>query len=235
MARYCFSDLHGNYNLWKQIQNYLKNDDKAFCLGDCCDRGPDGVKIMQEVLLDKRITYLKGNHEIDLIDTFTSETPLSAAEIERLKYNGVEPTIDAFNKLSPQEQLNLITELDKLPICITIANEQGKILFLSHAGCNLQYYKQLSSQTNIAPLLWDRKHIHSTHWGKQPGDENIYIIHGHTPVQLVGQNKYRTSNVLFYCDKHKIDLDLGTPTTNKAAILNLDTFEVTYFYDIDLS
>ena len=51
MATYAFSDLHGEYKLFKQIQEYIQKDDVVYCLGDCCDRGPDGIKIIQEVLL----------------------------------------------------------------------------------------------------------------------------------------------------------------------------------------
>ena len=32
-----------------------------------CDRGPDGIKMMQEILKDKRIIYLKGNPRRNVI------------------------------------------------------------------------------------------------------------------------------------------------------------------------
>ena len=47
---YAFSDIHGNYNLFRQIKNFIKENDVVFCLGDCCDRGLDGIKIIQEIL-----------------------------------------------------------------------------------------------------------------------------------------------------------------------------------------
>lgn len=34
------ADLHGQYNLYKQIKNFLKEDDKVYFLGDATDRGP---------------------------------------------------------------------------------------------------------------------------------------------------------------------------------------------------
>ena len=30
MARYVFSDLHAQTNLWEQIKNYIKEDDELF-------------------------------------------------------------------------------------------------------------------------------------------------------------------------------------------------------------
>ena len=57
---YAFSDLHGNLDLWKHIQNFLDDSDTAFCLGDCCDRGLYGIKIMQDILNDSRIINNNG-------------------------------------------------------------------------------------------------------------------------------------------------------------------------------
>ena len=42
MSVYAFSDLHGNGILWDKIKSFLGEDDKAYFLGDACDRGPDG-------------------------------------------------------------------------------------------------------------------------------------------------------------------------------------------------
>ena len=36
-------------------------------------------------------------------------------------------------------------------------------------------------------------------------------------------------DVLFYCNGHKIDIDLCTIVSNRIALLDLDTFEVKYF------
>lgn len=60
---YCFTDLHGCYDLWRQIKNYCDETDTLYFLGDAIDRGPDGVVLMEELLKDKRVIYLKGNHE----------------------------------------------------------------------------------------------------------------------------------------------------------------------------
>ena len=63
MAIYCFSDLHGRYELWEQIKNYIKPEDIVYCLGDCIDRGYRGYEILKEVLEHPQITFLLGNHE----------------------------------------------------------------------------------------------------------------------------------------------------------------------------
>ena len=58
MSVYAFSDLHGNGILWDKIKSFLGEDDKAYFLGDACDRGPDGWRILKEILADERIVFL---------------------------------------------------------------------------------------------------------------------------------------------------------------------------------
>ena len=60
---YAFTDIHGQYDLWEQIRDYCQPDDNLYFLGDACDRGPAGIKIIKELLTDPRVIYLKGNHE----------------------------------------------------------------------------------------------------------------------------------------------------------------------------
>ena len=45
MRLFIFSDLHGNKTLFNKMKEYMDNcGDEYFCycLGDVCDRGPDG-------------------------------------------------------------------------------------------------------------------------------------------------------------------------------------------------
>ena len=92
MSTYCFSDVHGQYILWEQIQKYLKEDDVCYVLGDCIDRGLDGYQILKEVLEDKRYIFLLGNHEDMMLRYFKTESPYD----KRLWFlNGGEPTYNA--------------------------------------------------------------------------------------------------------------------------------------------
>ena len=90
--------------------------------------------------------------------------------------------------------------------------------------------------------------------------DRTYLVHGHTPMQfLVFQYGYKDVPpitkelidikykwlygndeesktafdpfVLRYCNGHKFDIDLCTIVHNKAALLDLDTFEVIYFQE----
>jgi hypothetical protein len=93
---------------------------------------------------------------------------------------------------------------------------------------------------DLNPYLWDRRHFHR----KWVIDENTYLVHGHTGVKYlrhqlnIANEFYRKPlldeeaiEVTEYSDGHKIDIDLTSFYSNKAALFNLDTLEVEkYFY-----
>ena len=67
MSVYAVSDLHGMFNLYKQIKNFLKPEDKVYCLGDCGDRGPAPWETIHAIASDSQFIYIKGNHEDMLV------------------------------------------------------------------------------------------------------------------------------------------------------------------------
>lgn len=222
MATYAFSDLHGEYKLFKQIQEYIQKDDVVYCLGDCCDRGPDGIKIIQEVLKDKRFIYLLGNHEAMLIDNVaTLPENLTNADIHILKETEGLKSYNDFYDLKEKEREELLKELKNLPLKTLYINKDNKKIFLSHCGCNPNKIFDIDDKT----FLWDRKHLTTSKW---VWDRDLYIVHGHTPTTLMPNKNDR---VYFYCNKHKIDIDTGATFGGTAALLNLDTFDIIYFVD----
>lgn len=62
-----FGDLHGDYESFSKVKNYLNKNNLIIFLGDYADRGNYGVEILEELsnLLNNydNIIALKGNHE----------------------------------------------------------------------------------------------------------------------------------------------------------------------------
>lgn len=225
MKTIAFSDLHGNYELWTAIKNYYNDNDTLIFLGDACDRGPDGIKIMQEMFKDKRVIYLLGNHEQMLLDYYAQGIEKSLIQDKELiKYNGCENTLLEFQKLTEQEQRVLIDNLtNQTKISYIYINKEKKNIFLSHAGTDIGKINAATEKT----LIWDRQHI------KLDTPFNVkykywYVVHGHTPVQTILQDK-TIVEILRYYNKHKINIDLGTPSSNMVAALDLDTLQAKYF------
>ena len=231
MSVYVFSDLHGNYSLWEQIRDFMGPDDRAYCLGDCADRGPDGLRIMEEVYNDPRITYIRGNHEDMMLNAI--RRPDSYSEELRLwMWNGGEPTLLAW--LDEIDNTKWIRRIMDMPIYAQYINTSGNIIWMCHAGFGGGNHPE---DMETRDLIWDRTHIYEVKWY---GAENEFIVHGHTPIQyLVSEMNERdrffdnnpeedweyTPEAIYYCEDHKIDIDLGTYMSNQAILMDLDTAE----------
>lgn len=227
MSVVCFSDLHGNYNLWSQIKNYYKENDTLIFLGDAIDRGPDGIKILKEMIKDKRIKFILGNHEqmlLDYIEYGIKNALISDREV--IKNNGSYLTLLDYLELSIKEQFDIVDYLkNKIYLYYIYINKEKKNFFLSHAGLSVE---NLNNFDNVN-LLWNRDHIKQDKiWNNKY--KHWYIIHGHTPIQLINPDKV-VPEIYRYYNNHKIDIDICTTISKNAAVLDLDTLQVRYFQE----
>ena len=218
---YACSDLHGEYKLWEKIKNFCDNDDQIFFLGDAADRGPDGIKIMQELLNDPRVTYLMGNHE----DIFTGYALqwIKKQKLDNFSYwkrQGGYPTMNEFFNLKRNEQIELYKSIIELPHFVIVPNHNGDIINLSHAGFTPNQEPRFKDEFDEQYFfIWNRSHFDQEWTGK----DNEYIVHGHTPNRGIMEK---------YCGGHKFNIDTGAFATGITCLLDLDTFTPTYFtYD----
>ena len=234
MATYCASDWHGQIKLAEQIMKYLQPNDKLYFLGDAGDRGNHGYEIIEMLLDDPRVIYLKGNHEDMLVDSMSWGYSERGRENCYLWFsNGGESTWQGINRLPENEQAALVNSLRGLPERLDITNARGQNIILTHAGLDPDMNEKKYLSMGIKkPYIWNRHHDKYTWYG----DENTYVIHGHTPVPLLFNDDYNPfvpnqapPEVNFYCENHKIDIDLGSFFTGRAALFNIDTFESIYF------
>lgn len=232
---YAVSDLHGQYNLWRQIIESLDETDTLYVLGDCSDRGPDGWKIIKEALVDKRVIYIRGNHDQMMLDAWRYEW--CGEDLYLWMINGGQSTYDALI-CDPDHEIYL-KELARTKLYHCYESNNGKIIHLSHAGFTLMENDEIPNKDD---LLWDRGHCEdSCDWWLET-NPNDYIVHGHTPVRsnifkkllYTFADKYEindTATVIRYAHGHKICIDAGSFACNKIAILDLDTFEERIFYE----
>lgn len=230
---YAFTDIHGQYKLWEKIKKHCAEDDVIYFLGDAVDRGPDGIKIMLELLADPRVIYLKGNHEDMMVEVCRDIIKELPSDLHWWLENGGYST---YESLAPdlysnnENLLAFLDKIDKLPTCALYQNRNGENIYLSHSGAyspifEEKFSKWVKEASFDHKYLWDRSHINRKTWSeKYP---NAYIVHGHSPVQLF----FKKEEPHEYCEGHKIDLDLGTYNTKQIALLDLDTFDCTIFDD----
>ena len=193
MSTYCMSDVHGCYEPYRKAMDYLKSDDKLYFLGDCCDRGNDGVKIFNELTSDPRVTFLLGNHEQMMMDAI----PHCIRGLNERDYisddsyecniwfsNGGTKTAQAFYNMTIQEIHDIRAKIKTMPTKVEYQSPAGHNVILEHAG-----YSPFITPHRTHDPVWDRKHFHDEwygNWGDRDVDPaKVYLVHGHTPVQYL--------------------------------------------------
>ena len=225
---YAVADLHGQYNLWRQVIEYLDDSDTLYILGDCGDRGPDGWKIIKEALKDPRVIYIRGNHDQFLIDSWQADWRLDGLWY----YNGGYETFEAAS--ADQWADEYVGMLSRTQYYAKYENTNGQTIHLSHAGFTLM-------QDDATPLkddlLWDRYHIgdQCSWWPIE--NPNDYVVHGHTfcasrsAFAFIDTKLNKSKTVGRYCHGHKICIDGRCFLNHRIALLDLDTLTETVFYD----
>ena len=226
---FCISDIHGMYNLWRQVIDSLDETDTLYMLGDAADRGPDGWKIIKEALTDKRVIYIRGNHDQMLLDAWRYDW--ASDDYYMWMYNGGYETFDAL--IQDEKYETYLIQLARTKLYHCYENKNGQKIHLSHAGFTLMENDEIP---NSEDLLWDRDHIddHCDWWSEE--NPNDYVVHGHTPTRsstfknlLYGApEEYKlneSATVIRYAHGHKIGIDAGAFSTNKCALLDLDTLQ----------
>ena len=229
---YAFTDLHGMYPLWEQIRDYCDETDKLIFLGDACDRGDEGLKIIKELLQDKRVIYIKGNHENFLEDIGVEVMEGHYSNIPLWKMNGGFQTLQDFEKLDEMSQLWYIRKMKDLATIVEYTNKKGQKILLSHAG----FTPTLEPLENeVEDYYWDRQHFWSDWWPPEEEYKETYIVHGHTPCYYLIKTLHNTLqkyeqergiNPVYYCHGHKIDLDTASFDTGCAVLFDLDELKV---------
>lgn len=238
MAVYTAADWHGCSWIWEKVKEILQPNDKLYFLGDSIDRGPDGWKLLNELLEDPRVIYLKGNHEDMMVETLNYvDGHIRYNEYTSWWYNSCYSTIDNMEEdtRSDEEIWQVIKKVDALPFCAAYINTQNQRILLCHAGCDGFEY---ADDADEHKLLWDRSHwMYADDWY---GKEDEYVVHGHTPIELMREDQiknakyygygievpeYSSHGAYWYGRGHKVCIDTGAVWNNESVLLNLDTWE----------
>ena len=229
---YTVSDIHGCYDKYKELLKKIcfDPDDILYVLGDVIDRGPDGFKIMLDMVQRPNVVNLMGNHEAMALDAL--QRILNAAEengeivlseddadtVDLWFYNGGELSLADFLWLNEKQEQTVWKYMSNMPLYKEV-EVGGRQFVLVHGGLgNFSPYRPLS---DYAPneVLWCRPEEDTAYYSDK------YVVFGHTPVQLLNANApakiYRKNNL--------IDIDCGCVfPTGRLGCLCLDTMEEIY-------
>jgi serine/threonine protein phosphatase 1 len=192
-------DIHGSYNLAKNIFSKINTTEKIIFVGDYVDRGERSLDVIRwlkniQSRDPRRITCLKGNHEVMMLNFLDDPIKNSAVW---LKSGGLQ-TLASFGLIGIKEHMqadeliNVSKELRKkmsdeledwlrcLPIYWTSGN-----LWVVHAGADPKI--AMNEQSNDT-FIWGSKNFM-----KQQRSDGCWVAHGHTVVSSPEQKDSRIS------------------------------------------
>lgn len=221
---YVLSDIHGRYDLYKEMLEKinLSDSDTLYVLGDCADRGPDGIKVWLDLMERDNIVPLMGNHDdmaFKVLKVWTQPSLMGDTfrdDVALWVYNGGKVTLDAFKELDDRTQEKILWYIQSFSVHKEL-ELNGQRYFLSHT----------IGETNDRPLnrYTDYEYI----WGRPDYslcyDENTILVTGHTPTGIIGP-EYAGS---IYKKNNHIAVDCGAVfKAGRLGCICLDTMEEFY-------
>lgn len=230
---YVIADIHGCADEYFALLDKIgfSLDDTLFVLGDAMDRGPEPIRVLQDLMRRENVYYVLGNHDAMFLEVLrrlmvelneenanalTSEDFLAYYEFIQ---NGGDETLRQFRRLPPDQQADIRDYLASSPAYETIEHD-GKLYILIHAGIdNFDPEKELD-EYDPENFLWVRPDYEKNYF---PGDR-IFLVTGHTPTMLIRNDKCP----LVYAENNHIAIDCGCVFGGNLAAYCIETGAVTY-------
>lgn len=230
---YAIADIHGEYEKYIAMLEKIgfSNDDMLYILGDVLDRGPEPIRILQDMAVRANVFPILGNHEAMAISVLrrlmveiTQENYDSHMDAELMRHvlewqmNGNASTMAAFQKLPRDEQWDLLDYLEEFQLYET-ADVGDHSFVMVHAGFqNFEPARSLSSYRAEELVLG--RHDMQKHYFDDP---SVFVITGHTPTLAI------TGKAEILHVGNNICIDCGTTFEGgRLACLCLDTMEEFY-------
>ena len=231
MAVYVMSDLHGNYDGFMSIlkQINFSEKDELYIDGDVVDRGRDGIKILQYMMMQPNIYPIIGNHEyalMQVLDFVTQEiTEDSISKIDEktlqniIEYQNIggQVTLDEFHKLSKEEQQDIMEYLEEFTAYeeITVS---GKSFVIIHAGfINFNLNRRLDDY-QLYELIFKAPDYEKVYF------KDKYLVTGHLPTRAIEGAK---PDEIYIANNH-IAIDCASGYGGKVGCIRLDDFNCFY-------
>lgn len=189
---YVMSDMHGDYEKYTEMLRLigLREEDTLFVLGDVIDRGTQGMKILQDMMLRANVIPILGNHEYMasmaipwLLEEVTEES-ISDLDEDRLQgltewiSVGGESSLAEFHKLSKIEQEDILDYLAEFELYCEV-EAGGKQFVLVHAGLNNFDEKRDLNDYDVSELIFAAPDLDREYF------KNKYIVFGHVPTRTL--------------------------------------------------
>ena len=225
---YVMADVHGCFDKYcsmlKKIQ--FRDDDTLFFLGDAVDRGPDGIKVLLDMMERKNVVPFLGNHEdmfYRVIRSIGRELTLDEKiDVEGtmegwVNYEGGDTTWAAYNALPEETKQALLNYLGTFRIYMELSLNVRRFL-LAHAGLGRYREGKTPDQCTSEEMIWERMDYDKVYL------PDVFLITGHTPTGYIDP---AFANRIIKKNNH-IAIDCGAVFGGTLGCLCLETLEEYY-------
>lgn len=227
---YVMSDIHGCYDKYRAMLREIdfSSRDVLYILGDVIDRGPDGIKILQDMNLRPNVFPILGNHEFTaavcipwLIEEITERSLAALDETQLAAFsewitNGGGSTLKSLRQLGQEERKDILEYLQEMELYAEV-EAGGRSFVLTHSAPEHFGPTKSLDDYELQDFLFGR-----------PDPDTVYypdkiLVFGHTPTRLLwGQDKIFRKGTI-------IDIDCGCVFQGgRLGCLCLDTMEEFY-------
>lgn len=232
--RYIISDIHGCYDSYKALLKKINfsREDELYVLGDVVDRGPEPIRILQDMMRRPNVKLILGNHDFVMytllkrlaveITAENCESYLTQEDIfdyQLWMLDGGQVTAKQFAKLPSGEREDILDYIADASLYEVL--EQGeKKYILVHAGIAGFEPGKALEEYDLYAFLEERADYGRRYFP----EENTYLVTGHTPTALIpGWNRPEV-----YRRNGHIALDCACVAGGKLAAYCIETEEVIY-------
>ena len=239
MSNYVISDIHGQYKTYKRMLRAidLKPEDTLYVLGDVIDRGPDGIKILCDMMKRSNVRMFMGNHELLMLDALKNLHEYRSGDRDDMDdmdlwldpCNGGKRTYEAFMELSQIKKKELIQYLENSYVVCRLTIGKKKY-HLSHAyicdkkGDVIKYSDLRHRQ--VWDVVWiniyDRAFLAKNEAHIFPNKKITYVA-GHTFTQRLDCVDEQGRGLIYRNDDYHgyrvVNIDCGMALKNKSSQL----------------
>lgn len=232
--RYLISDIHGCFDQYQTLLAKIgfSDKDELYVLGDVVDRGPEPIKVLQDMMKRPNVIFILGNHDFimyalmkklsveiteDNYDNYlTGEIML---DYQLWLQDGGLITAEKFRELGRREQADILDYIAGASLYEVIEHD-GAEYRLVHAGLSNFLPDKGMDEYELYDFLEERADYTKRYY---PG-ENIFLVTGHTPTVLIpGCGKAEV-----YREHGHIALDCACVAGGKLAAFCVETQQVIY-------
>ena len=225
---YVMSDLHGCYDKYLQMLEKIgfSDADVLIFLGDAADRGPDGIRVIQDLMGRANVMPLLGNHEDmfrQVIRAKYGKLSMREKPAARRNYvnwtrnNGGDVTWQAFCALPLEQQREIARWLESLPLYYELS-VSGKSFLLAHAGVGGYAPEKELSSCGPYDFIWGRMDYDRAYY------RDRYLVTGHTPTVLIDP----AARGRIWRGNNHVAIDCGAVFFGTLGCLCLETMEEFY-------